>query len=136
MRDGCQPIQPVEEYPLLSRFLFALWIGSVQSALYYCRMATKSKVAPKEITFEQLRKLAVVHAAKAAELLGVHRSNVTRYVTGGVLQGFRCQENLYVLKHEVDKIKRLRTRTAMKADDGKRKPWKQTKRGTLPRHAK
>lgn len=98
-------------------------------------MATKTIFAPRDITFEELRKLSVVHAAEAARMLGLHRSGVTRYVTSGVLTGYRHAENLYVLKAEVSKLKRLRTRTAMKADDGKRKPWKQTKRGTLPRHA-
>lgn len=92
------------------------------------------KIEPKPVTLKQLSKLDVMSAWEAAEKLGVHRSGITRYVDGGVLRAYTHMRRVYVLRAEVMKLKRVRDRVAESTDDGKRKTWKQAKRGALPRN--
>lgn len=97
---------------------------------------TSIKIKAKPISFAKLQEMDLVPATDAAEVLSLHRSGVWRYMQKGVLTAYTHANRLYVSKEELKELKRLRSRTAISADDGKRKPWKQTTRGTLPRNAR
>ena len=115
-----------------------------QNQLYYFRMPEQSTAkrwfAPKRVTSEYLETLDVLRAVEAADLLGVHRSGITRYVSRGILRAYTDGgSGLYVLKAEVAKLKRTRARRAVTVEDGIRKPWKQLRgdrKNHLPLNAK